>query len=336
MLKHVITLLVVVLAAVAVAPASSPVQLSYVYADSMEPTIDRYDGFVLVPAGTVEVGEIVTFWSPKRGEYATHRIVGQDERGYITKGDNNPTTDQSANYEYVTRDRIVGSVLTLNGQPVLVPGLGRVVSLLQSYELFVLSLAGAVVVGSSLQKVNGRSRPNRTLVRVSDLVQPVLVAAMVGLVALVLVGASTNHIAFVALDGHSDAPRALTVGESETHNFTVRSSSSLLTSRVVGTSGMTVVNQTRNETRIWLTARTPPPEERGAYRATVSVYQYPAVLPRSILNELSDVHPLFAASTSVTVAFAPFVLAYALFVDGGTPLRTVEPKPFRRSRRKRP
>lgn len=97
---------------------------------------------------------------------------------------------------------------------------------------------------------------------------------------------------------------------------------------------MTIVNRTQNETMIWITARTPPPEQRGAYRATVSVYQYPAVLPRTVLNELNGIHPLLAACTSVTFTFAPFVLAYVLFVDGGVALRTTGMKSIRKIRRK--
>ncbi|WP_020221366.1 signal peptidase I, partial [Halarchaeum acidiphilum] len=116
-----------VLAGLVAAPAGSPVQVSYVYSESMSPTIGVGDGYVLVPAGHVSTGDIVTFWSGTRGAYTTHRIVDETADGFRTKGDHNAVADQAAGYPSVSRDAIVGRVLTWRGSPLVIPHLGSAV-----------------------------------------------------------------------------------------------------------------------------------------------------------------------------------------------------------------
>lgn len=138
-------LAVVTLAIVLVAPAGEPVQVSYVDSDSMAPTLEPGDAYILVPAGDVSTGDIVTFWAPNRGEFVTHRVVGETEDGYLTTGDANERTDQATGSEPVPREVVVGAVWTVAGEPVVVPAAGAVVPTLDRFQplLFGLVLLAA-------------------------------------------------------------------------------------------------------------------------------------------------------------------------------------------------
>jgi signal peptidase I len=69
-------------------------KFSVVLSHSMDPTYTTGDALVVVPWGSPDIGDIAQFsvpLSPNHPETlipVAHRIVGEDERGFITKGDN--------------------------------------------------------------------------------------------------------------------------------------------------------------------------------------------------------------------------------------------------------
>lgn len=80
-----------------------------VLSESMEPTYTSGD-IILVreKEGTPELDEIVLFRAAGFGinAYVTHRLIGKDEGGYITKGDNNEYADPGR----VQEEDILGTV----------------------------------------------------------------------------------------------------------------------------------------------------------------------------------------------------------------------------------
>lgn len=117
--------LLVALAALVLIPLVSghPIA-SYARSGSMEPTLPVFGLFLVDPfPSRVGVGDIVVFDSVSRGEPAVHRIVGGDAGGWYTRGDANPDVDQLAGEPPVTRDRILGRVVTgPDGEPLVLPG----------------------------------------------------------------------------------------------------------------------------------------------------------------------------------------------------------------------
>src|ERR1051325_12185539 len=116
--------LVALLATLALVPlltgrplASSPVSRS------MEPTIGPFDVFLVDPfPGHLRVGDVILFRSETQGGPAVHRIVGGDETGWLTRGDANANVDQLAGEPVVTRERVLGRVVTgPHGAPILLP-----------------------------------------------------------------------------------------------------------------------------------------------------------------------------------------------------------------------
>lgn len=318
-----IAIITVIFAAVVVTTPASPVQVSYVYSDSMEPTIGQNDGYVVVPDGNVEQRDIVVFWSSEREEYVTHRVVGRTGAGLITQGDNNDVTDQSVGYSHVQREEIVGTVLTINGEPVTIPGLGVLVSLMSAHRLVVLGAAGLLIAGSALYNSGTRhSRPGRSLVRVNDVMHPLLAAVLIAGVVFLLVGASSHELTYVAVDGAIGGPNTLTVGESTTETVLIHVPSAPFTYRMVSTDGMTITNRSENASTVTAQVYVPGPTERGAYTTSIHVYRYPTVLPEQTVRTLHAAHPALAASITVALLFAPFFVLYALVLDGQQPLRT--------------
>lgn len=149
------TLLVglVVLVAVSLAAGSvlgQPILLSYVETGSMEPTPEPGDGFVAIPAqltGPPEEGDVVVFRAEEiqDGGLTTHRIVGETDRGYISRGDANPFTDQDNDEPPVKDAQIVAVAWAPGGEVFVVPHLGTTVQAVQgSLQWVQRNLAGAL------------------------------------------------------------------------------------------------------------------------------------------------------------------------------------------------
>lgn len=311
----------VLLAVLLIAPIGAPVQLSYVYSDSMEPTIDVHDGYVLVPAGDIAEGDVITFWSDERDGYVTHRVVGETDDGYLTKGDNNPTTDQAAGYEPVTPAQVRGSVLSVDGSPLLIPGLGVVIRTLRSNVLPLLLLGlGGIAVGLLRGET---ARPTRSVPRTDDVVRPVFLVGFAVTLGVLAFGGGSYDVSLVAVDsaGAAAGPSTMLVGTTEPVETVISQPATLVTTRVVGGAGVDVESVNRTATNVTVNATVQPPQNIGPVPARITVHQYPAVLPRATLEWLHGLHPLAAASTTSTIVFAPFWLSYRLGVDGAAPIR---------------
>jgi len=129
--------IVVMLALVAGQLLGQPVLLSYVETESMSPTLEPGDGFVPIPtqiAGPIEEDAVITFEAKELhgGGLTTHRVVDETDRGYITRGDGNPFTDQDGDEPPVKEPQIVATALEINGQLVVIPEFGTAVEGIQS------------------------------------------------------------------------------------------------------------------------------------------------------------------------------------------------------------
>ncbi|MFC7199759.1 signal peptidase I [Halospeciosus flavus] len=321
MLRRVGFLGVLLIVVLTTASAGAPVQLSYVYSDSMEPTIGVNDGYILVPAGEVQNGDIVTFWSDERDAYVTHRIVGQTADGYLTKGDNNPQIDQETGYPPVTRGEIRGEVLTVGGEPLLIPQLGFVLATARANLSAVLALAGGVL--ALLWAREGQTRPTRDLTRVRDVAGPVFLVGFLAVGGLLVYGGSSHDIPLVAVESAAGAsgPRTVLVGTAEAVETQIELPQMPLTTRVVGSHGIDVTTMTRSATNLSIEGTIHPARTIGPVPAQITVNRYPAVLPHSVLVWLHNWHPIAAASATSGLIFGPLWVLYWVAIDGREPIR---------------
>ncbi|MHC3439829.1 signal peptidase I [Natrialbaceae archaeon A-gly3] len=292
-----------------------PIQLSYVYSDSMEPTIGEGDGYVVVPAGEVDRGDIVVFDSEYRGEYVTHRVVDVTEMGYVTQGDNNPSTDQAGGHPPVTDEDIVGSVLTIGDSLVVIPRLAVLTGVIATYwPLGVL----AVFLGASALERNPRSRD---VVRVDDLVRPLVLTAVIGCAVAVVYSAPTYSMSLVAVASDSTAGRTIPIGESVTRTIDVTPGPPF-TYQFVDGAGVTVVETISEGEQDTVEVLVPAQEAAGGYAASVTTYYYPAVLPYGITGALHGFHPLAASLASIGTIITPVYAVHWFLVDGRALLTT--------------
>lgn len=305
--------------AVAVVPAGSPVDVSYVTSDSMDPTLRTGDGYLLVPAGQIQADDIVTYRAPGSDGLVTHRVVEVTDAGLVTKGDGNEVTDQATGDPPIRESAVVGQVLSIAGFVVRIPGLGPATTVLHQHLAAALVIAA---VGLGLVERRGGQQPvDRRLTRAGDVVAPLLLALGVFAVVMVLVATSSHSLAFVAMSEETDAPRQLTVGEPATKPVVLSGTSPPFTDRVVSAERMDIQSVEQRSGQLRLSVAVPPAEHPGRYTARVRVHHYPATLPAPVLRGAHAIHPLLAAVGSVGALFGPLVIVALLFVDGQRLLR---------------
>jgi signal peptidase len=301
-----------------------PMLVTYVTTGSMSPTIDPGDGFLVVPpelAGPIEEGDIVVFEAEvlNGGGLTTHRIINQTDRGYFTRGDANPFTDQSGGEPPVQREQIVGVALRIGDAPVVIPHLGTPIIVATDVVTGVGSGTGTLLGGgvrnlayvlfgvgllayflSLYYESDSRRRPERRRPqgRVFNATK-LVVALTIGVVLVTTAGmaiASGTH-AFPVVSADTDAPgqRVIETGTTETATYSVENRGFVPVSVFTETSDGAVLRpQTyrlgageRAEGTLSLSA----PPETGYYRRFVTEHWYPGILPHGTLRGLYRVHP---------------------------------------------
>ncbi|WP_253737555.1 signal peptidase I [Halohasta salina] len=337
-----IALGLLVLVALAV-PAGVPLQISYVSSDSMSPTIDTNEGYVLVPAGTVHPGDVITFYSEERATYVTHRATQVTSDGIVTKGDGNPSTDQASGYPLVQPSDVSGKLLTVGGRLVVIPYLGTLLGAITSYWYLVVGALGAYLLfgGSG----SDRRRTRKHVLRSREIVLPVVVLVFVAGVVFVSQGAVQQTTVYTVTEQPTPIPSTLTVGEAATESISLQTTKSPFAHVVTETDGMEIVrmtpesgtavdNQPPREATGWLPwhpfesstqrieTRIPAQETAGPHATSIRMHPYPAVLPGELITRLHEIHPLVAAISTVGTSVLPLSLVYWLFVDTTAPLRS--------------
>ena len=154
--SKVLSLAVIVLAVSSIAGAllERPVFISYVTSGSMVPTIHENDLIFINPlVKDFRVGDIIVFES--NGKWICHRIFAVTEKGFLTKGDNNIAIDQLEGQSAVKPDKIAGKVVTVNGKPVVVPGVGDKIGSLSTYAMEHRYLMLVLIIGAGLLQITG-------------------------------------------------------------------------------------------------------------------------------------------------------------------------------------
>jgi signal peptidase len=328
-----------------------PVLLAFVETGSMSPTLEPGDGFVAVPAqlaGPPQEGDVVTFRAEEiqGGGLTTHRVVGETERGYVTKGDANPFTDQDGSEPPVKEAQVVAVAWQPGGEVFVVPGLGVAVEAVQAaLEAVQRNLAAAFGTRSLLGaqgiayllfgattlyylvgeffsrkgKERGRDdRRDRDDGLDSRLVVLGLTLLLVGSMTATMVAPGGQHqYGVVSAEFESDRPTVIPTGESKTVPYAVGNSGVIPVLVYVepASEGVAVHSDRlyveRGEVANASVTLSAPPET-GYYRRFVVEHRYLALLPASTVESLYAVHPwapLVAIDALVGVPFYLFGVA---------------------------
>ncbi|WP_306054093.1 signal peptidase I [Natronococcus wangiae] len=334
-----------------------PILLGYVATGSMEPTMDAGDGFVAIPSavtGAPSEGDVVVFDARELhdGGLTTHRVVGETDAGYVTKGDANPFTDQDGGEPPVTEGQIVAAAWQVNGDVVTIPHLGTAIvavhgAMESGYGLFASVLGittaleadnlGAMLVALGVALFGAGflldcAGPHRRDTRRSTSRENVYAFwGTVALVLFVLVGfataamvvpAGTYEYAVVSTDSPTDDPQVLAPGEASELTRAVDNAGYLpiVVVHEAESGGVeadpgwqTVGPRDGGETTLSLSA----PESTGEYARHVGEYRYLAVLPPTALVQLHGVHPLVALAAVDAVVVGAVVGTILLLFGRG-------------------
>ena len=331
-----------------------PLLLSYVETGSMEPTLNPGDGFVAVPpalAGDISEGDVVTYRAEEiqGGGLTTHRVVGETDRGYVTRGDANPFTDQDSGEPPVKEEQIVAVAWQPGGSVLVIPYLGTAVQALQgSIQTFQVRLAGlfgsrsllglqgltyllfgatVVLYVLDLYLSDGSQDRERDRGRETGIDPRLFVAAMaLGLAlaatAAMAAPAGSQEFSIVSAEFESESPFVVEQGTSMSTNYTVGNSGFIPVVSYVEPQGEGVDVQPR-ELRVGpqsvanttLTLSAPP--ETGAYRRYVVEHRYLAVLPPATIRTLYGVHPWLPVAVIDALIVVPFYFVGTRLVGTG-------------------
>lgn len=306
----------------------TPILFGYVETGSMSPTMEPGDGFVAVPsaiAGPAEEGDVVTFRAEELqgGGLTTHRIVDETDRGYVTRGDANPFTDQAGDEPPVKDAQIVAHALQVNGEVVVIPHLGTAVigmqdafttvqrrlammtgmrSFLggQGIAYLLLGLSVALYLVDLLIDDQRRDR-SRTRDREDGLDSRLVLIGLalllvVSATAAMTVPAGTQSFGVVSAEFESDRPTVIPAGESATIEYRIPNGGLVPVHTYLepASEGVTVDPTYQHvpgrATRTAdVTLEAPP--ETGYYRRFISEHRYLAVLPAGVIDSLYRIHP---------------------------------------------
>ncbi len=356
-------ILILAVALVAGSYAGQPVLVSYVETGSMAPTLDPGDGFVAVPAaitGPPEPGTVIVFEAEEiqGGGLTTHRVVDQTERGYITRGDANPFTDQDSNEPPVKEPQIVAIALQTGGSVVEIPHLGTVVMGIQTQlehaqrwlaaTLGTRSLLGTQGIAVGLFAVSvaaygidlmlARLRPatkqrTRSNDRDSGIEYRLLIIGAAGVVMLaataaMVVPAGSTQIGIVSAEFTSEQPTVIQQGTTGEIPYAIGNGGLVPTVVYLDTStdGMTASPDRvhlgpRENANITLSVTAPP--DTGYYRHFLVEHRYLALLPPPVIDQLYRIHPWLPVGViNLLIGGGIYALGRLVLPDGRARLRT--------------
>ncbi|WP_252699797.1 signal peptidase I [Natronosalvus vescus] len=341
-----------------------PILLGYVATGSMEPTLNAGDGFVAIPSAVTdspEVGDVVVFEATTLhgGGLTTHRIVGETEEGYVTRGDANPFTDQDSSEPPVTDEQIVAEAWQVGDTVVRLPHLGTVVMGVHGLAALVFGALtaplgitaafdaegtgsilvalgiGLLGVGLLLERVGvtERSTKRRTdrenVIGLWSAISVIVVLIALFATASMVIPAGGSAYGLVSTASPTDDPQMVAPGETTTITRTIDNSGYVPVVAVVDTPHPTVDAQPRattvgSRTTTDVSLSMTAPETEGEYTRTIVESRYLLVLPPTLLVWLHDVHP-FLAIGAVNVVLVGVTIGLVLFIFGGGDLRIRTP-----------
>lgn len=320
--------------------------LTYVYSNSMEPLIKTNDAFVILPSQNYQQGDIIMYRPVVLNErYITHRIIAWHERGYITKGDNSPYQDQDSGEPEVVLDRIVGKVLTINGQPLVFPGLGGISAKLQSslgkYSRYLSAVFLWLAIFSALyvNRKNMRRPKPRHRLRLRHLYRMLVLCGGVLVFMSVYLGSRVEQVRYLVSEYPGtlgdqvevNQPGKLTMSVNNNGLVPVWPVFTAITPLSIYDAPKFIAARSQHKIIIEVV----PQQAVGVYQGYIQIYKYPILLPRVWVVYLHRLHPVLAMS-AIGIVFSGYlkllfrVLSHIQGFDDWIPLRAIKDKILKR------
>ncbi|MDD2534074.1 MAG: signal peptidase I [Eubacteriales bacterium] len=316
--------------------------LTYVYSDSMSPLIDVNDAFLIWPTGHYEIGDVITY-RPKTlpATYITHRIVGKNERGFLTQGDHAPYQDQRVGEPPISDAQIAGEVLSLYGQPLIIPQLGTLAAGIgqglgpSSSWVAILLIAAGIISLIWNRIIPSKKKKTRLRWRLRHLYRLVGVIATVLILTSVLVLSQVTQVRYLVSEKPSQVVNRVLLNHPGELSMTVRNQGLWPVWLEVAGTGDTVA--TKASRIVWpyqetkVTLMVPAESSTGWYQRYLHINQYPILFPEGILRLFYQFSPVAA----LVATLAAFWLWYRAWIglisrihglEGWIPLKTFRDK----------
>lgn len=349
-------LAIVVLSVLAGQLLGQPFLLTYVETGSMAPTLQPGDAFVAVPAavsGPIEVGDVVVFHATtlEGGGLTTHRVVGETDGGYLTRGDANVVTDQDSGEPPVTEGQIVAVAWQVGGDVVVIPKLGLVALAARelmaavggwlaaalgrpglvgaqgsALALFATGVA-AYAVATWREEDGRRKRYLRTrrrahIVDVRWLIAALAIGVAVIATASMAVPLGAHEFELVSAENDAPGPRVVEAGTSETLTYTVPGGGLLPVVVVLepASAGLAVDPDrlyVRGGDTVNATVTVTAPPQIGYAPQYLREHRYIALLPMGLILWLYALHPWLPILAIDTLLAGGFALLGLAWLGGG-------------------
>jgi signal peptidase I len=319
--------------------------LTYVYSNSMSPLIKVNDAFLALPVATPRVGDIIVFRpTVLKAPYITHRIIGVGDIGFITKGDNSPYKDQDSGEPEVTPDRIVGRVVSINGQPLIIPGLGKLTARFQArLGANTRYLSAAFLFLGVVATFLGKNRKNKPRLknrwRLRHVYRTVVIIAACSIIISIYIGSRVSQITYLVSEYPGSQGDQIKVNQPDQLKMKVINNAIFPVWTII--TGIAPLSVNKAPEYLWIRSEdmvlidVEPHRQIGLYQGYVQIYYYPILLPRTWLFHLHRESPVFAIlATGFTMAFWSHLLLKLLNhihgLEAWIPLRAIKDKLLRR------
>ena len=347
-----------------------PVGVSYVETGSMSPALEPNDGFVAIPsqiAGPVEEGDVIVFDAEELhgGGLVTHRVVGETDEGYITRGDANPVTDQDGAEPPVQDDQIKAKALQIGGTIVVIPQIGVPVVLIgAAFEFVQVRAASALgtrallgtqglvymlfgfgaityVLASLVENTDKRNRSRQSSRSTGAITPQTVIIAMVAILLVVVtlsmvIPGGSHQFHYVSSEADSENPGVIQQGTTENVTYLVPSNGPFPVVSVVEPTSDRIevapahVSVAGGETgNVTVTIHAPP--ETGSYTDSITEHRYLGILPEGTILTLHGIHP-WAPIVVINTLLGSFFVVVSVILIGIDPIRLSrrdEPLPWR-------
>lgn len=276
--------------------------VSYVYSGSMEPIIQINDGFIIWPTNNIKIGDIITYRPLKlKANYITHRIIGIENGEFITKGDNSPYSDMDSGEPLVSYDRIIGKVMSINGNPLIIPKLGFLVKGISSVlgnkvnilstTLIVIAILSAIM---ETRRNRLRKKPRHRM-RLGEVYRIVVSSTIVIMIIIMLLSSRVTQFDYLVSTNPGTLGNQVKVHEAGELKLTINNKGLLPVWTIAR--GITPLNA--EEEAIFMLPfdkqnieiNVEPQSEIGIKKGYIQLYTYPAFVPGNLIIYLYSLDP---------------------------------------------
>lgn len=299
----------------------SPLTAVAVNGDSMEPTIPEGSLQIIYESKEAEVNDVIVYYSSFVDEIITHRIVDENQDGFITQGDNNEVTDQSAGHSYVQDSEIIGKSITVFDQPIYIPYIGFI---LLSFGDNIVLLSGVILLllltSSTLLDIRGKS--DSSMLVIGDILNSLFMATILLLTCLIILSVSSVGVPLSYTDTDSLSERQYVVdidNQNQIQEITI-SKAKGSGQEIYKVDNADIISSSRTESTITLEVIPPERESQGVEELQVDIYQFPPFIPENLILSLLDVSVFLAALLSSILVTSPLYIFYNIFGDLNQPI----------------